>query len=151
MDPKNYLLKIADMDFIKKYYPHFQKVRPQKINTYIIQNDKLDIIVSDLHCKLITQNEFFDFDFYSFVINAKAQMMTPLQVLEYYIFNDKDCPLPVCKDHSIFLNEHPLFDTKFYGSFPDLIYFKSSYLIEHYINYGKKENREICANFCISI
>ena len=146
MEAKNYLVKIADMDFIKKYYPHFKNVKPCKINTYIKKNDKLDIVVSNLHCKLITQDEFFDLDFYSFAINAKAQMMTPVQVLEHYILNEKDFPVPVCEDHSIFLTENPLFNIKFYGSYPDLLRYKSSYLIAHYINYGKKENREINAN-----
>lgn len=146
MDAKNYLANIADTDFIKKYYPHFKKVRPEKINTFIKKNDNMDIIVSNRHCKLMTQNEFFDFGFYSFVIEANAKTMTPLQVIEHYIFNDKDCPLPVCEDHSIFLTKNPLFDIKFYGSYPDLLYHKPSYLIDHYIKYGKREKREICVN-----
>lgn len=146
MDAKNYLVKIADVDFIKKHYPHFKKVKPSKINAFINKNDKLVIIVSNLHCKLITQNEFFDFDFYSSAINAKAQLMTPLEVLEYYKFNDKDYPVPVCEDHSIFLTNNPTFDIKFYGSYPDMLYYKPSYLIDHYIKYGKKENRVICVN-----
>ena len=143
MDVKKYLVEIADMEFIQKHYPHFKKVRPSKINMFITKNDKLDIIVSNLHCKLITQNEFFDFDFYSFAINANARMMTPAQVLEYYILNDNKYPLPVCEDHGIFLTQNPSFDVKFYGSHPDLSHCKPSYLIDHYIKHGKRENRKI--------
>lgn len=139
-----YLISIADYDFIRKTHIHLKNANNKTIIKQI-QNLKnvINIIVSDKHCKLMTQNEFFDYQFYKNLLDPN-NTLEPYEVIEHYIVNDINNPIPVCEKHLRFLTNNPMFDLNVYKTYPDLFGFKPSHLIHHYIKNGKKENRQIC-------
>jgi hypothetical protein len=144
MSLKEYLLTITDYDFIRKTHADMQLASNEDIaNNIVMSEGIIDIIVSNSHCRLITVNEFFDYDVYQNLANP-TKTLKPFELLEWYILHDNTNPIPVCKAHVDFLNKTPTFNLNVYKAHPDLAQFKPSYLINHYIKYGKKENRTYC-------
>ena len=143
MQLTEYLVSIADYDFIRKTHNNLKHATNQNIINEI-QNSKniVNIIVSDKHCKLMTQNEFFDYNFYKNLLDPN-NILEPYEVIENYIINDINNPIPVCEKHFKFLQNNSEFNYNVYKKYPDLSRFKPSYLVNHYIKNGKKENRQI--------
>jgi len=144
MQLTEYLVSIIDYDFIRKTHRHLNKASNKAIIEKIKETtNTINIIVSEKHCKLMTQNEFFDYAFYKSILDPN-DTLEPYEVIEHYIINDINNPIPVCEKHCNFLKKNPHFDVNVYKKYPDLSEFKPSHLINHYIKNGKKENRQIC-------
>ena len=139
-----YLFNIIDYDFIRKTHTDLQNASNEDIDNQLKNSiGTIDIIVSNKHCRLITLNDFFEYEFYQTKADA-GKTLKPFELLEWYILNDNITPLPVCKAHDTFLKQNPTFNINVYRTHADLAQFKPSYLIHHYIKYGKKENRICC-------
>jgi hypothetical protein len=144
MQLTEYLVSITDYDFIRKTHKHLKNATNKDIIEKLNDTtDVINIIVSEKHCKLMTQNEFFEYEFYKNILDPNDTLQ-PYEIIEYYIINDINNPIPVCEKHSQFLKNNPQFNMIFYKKYPDLSEFKPSHLINHYIKNGKKENRQIC-------
>ena len=144
MSLKEYLLTITDYDFIRNTHTDMQLASNADIDNRIVMTEGvIDIIVSNLHCRLITLNEFFDYTVYQNLANP-SKTLKPNELLEWYILHDDTNPMPVCQAHIDFLKRNPMFNLNVYRTHTDLSQFKPSYLINHYIKYGKKENRICC-------
>ena len=139
-----YLLTIIDYDFVRKTHVDLQTASNEDIEAQLKNSiGTVNIIVSNQHCRFFTLNDFFEYDFYQTQVDPN-KLYKPFELLEWYILNDNVTPLPVCQAHASFLKQTPLFNINVYRTHPDLAHFKPSYLIHHYIKYGKKENRVCC-------
>jgi hypothetical protein len=144
MSLKEYLLSIIDYDFIRNTHSDMQLASNADIANKIVMSEGIiNIIVSNFHCRLITLNEFFDFGVYQSLADP-TKTLKPYELLDWYILHDNINPMPVCQAHIDFLKRHPTFNLNVYRMHPDLAQFKPSHLIQHYIKYGKKENRTYC-------
>jgi len=135
------ILSIIDYDFIRRTDTTLENRTDEQIHLLILEG-KDDLIVSQTHAKLITQNILFDYDFYKSHYHELANM-TPNNVLNHYLIYGKDIKNVVSHEHAQQLTKNPTFNIDVYKSYyTDLNFMDPRQLVKHYIRFGKKENRQ---------
>lgn len=135
------ILSIIDYDFIRRTDKDLVNVTDEQIKNLILIG-KDDIIVSQIHTQLVTQNNLFDYDFYKLHYPELTQMK-PNDVLNHYLIYGKDRGDIVSHVHAQQLTKTQNFNIDFYKSHHlDLHNMDPIKLVEHYKIFGKKENRK---------
>jgi len=135
------IFSIIDYNFIRKTDSDLKNKTDEQINLLILEG-KDDIIVSQTHAQLITQNTLFDYDFYKSHYSEVANM-TPDNVLNHYLIYGKNNQNIVSHEHAQQLTKNPTFNIDMYKSYyADLNFMDPIQLVKHYIGFGKKENRQ---------
>ena len=135
------ILSIIDYDFIRRTDKDLENKTDDQIR-YLILTGENDIIVSQTHAKLITQNELFDYNFYKSHYH-ELENMDPNDVLNHYLIYGKDRMDIVSHEHAQQLTKNPNFNVDVYTSLHDDLHHMSPIkLVRHYNGFGKKENRQ---------
>lgn len=127
------------------YIANNSKLKIKSINEildhYLLTNHQ-KIIYSNDHAKQVTENKFFDIEFYQSNY-SDLNKMTPYELVIHYIKWGK-------KEGRIVSNEHAQYLTNEYNF--DVLYYKNQHndleeknlhqVVNHYINWGKKEGRK---------
>jgi hypothetical protein len=135
------ILSIIDYDFIRRTDKTLENRTDEQIK-YVILTGKDDIIVSQTHAQLITQNNLFDYEFYKSHY-PELENMNPDNVLNHYLIYGKDNKYIVSNGHAQQVTKTPGFNTDLYKSYhSDLDHMEPIELVKHYLSFGKKENRQ---------
>jgi hypothetical protein len=111
------------------------------LDNYLLNNKK-KIIYSNDHAKQITENKYFDIDFYKSNYDD-LNKMTPYELVIHYIKWGKKEGRIVSNEHAQYLTNEHNFDVLFYKShYNDLEAKNLHQVVNHYINWGKKEGRK---------
>ena len=134
------ILSIIDYNFIRRTDKCLENATDAEIeNLFITQKD--DIIVSDKHAQLVTQNDYFDYEFYKSNYSELVNM-SPSNVLDHYLIYGKYNDYVVSKSHAQKLTKNPDFDIYLYKLYyEDLQHMNPKQLVNHYNAFGKKEGR----------
>jgi hypothetical protein len=135
------ILSIIDYDFIRRTDTDLEKMTNEQIK-HLVLIGKDDIIVSQTHAQLITQNELFDYNFYKSHY-PEVKNMNPTDVLNHYLIYGKDRVDIISHEHAQKLTKNPNFNVDVYKLlYADLHHMSPIKLVNHYIGFGKKENRQ---------
>ena len=111
------------------------------LDNYLLTN-KHKIIYSNDHAKQITENQYFNIDFYKSNYDDLSNM-TPYELVWHYIKWGKKEGRIVSIEHAQYLTNEHNFDVLFYKSqYNDLEEKNLQQVVNHYINWGKKEGRK---------
>ena len=111
------------------------------LNNSLLTN-KAKIIYSNDHAKQITENKYFDIDFYKSNYDD-LNKMTPYELVIHYIKWGKNEGRIVSNEHAQYLTNEHNFDVLFHKSqYNDLEEKNLQQVVNHYINWGKKEGRK---------
>jgi hypothetical protein len=137
------ILSIIDYKFIRRTNKDLQNISNKQIKHMFLMG-KDDIIVSQIHAKLIVQNDLFDYDFYNSHYYYELSNMTPNSVLNHYLIYGKNRKDIVSHTHAQQLTQSDSFNIDLYKSMHvDLSYMSPRQLVYHYIMFGKRECRTI--------
>jgi hypothetical protein len=98
------ILSIIDYDFIRRTDTDLANLSDEQIK-YLFLTGKDDIIVSQTHAQLITQNDLFEYDFYKSHYHELAHM-NPSQVLNHYLLYGKARNDIISHEHAQYLNKN---------------------------------------------
>ena len=111
------------------------------LDHYLLTNNN-KIIYSNDHAKQITENKYFDMDFYKSNYDD-LNKMTPYELVWHYLNWGKKEGRIVSNEHAQYLTNEYNFDVLFYKSqYNDLEEKNLHQVVNHYINWGKKEGRK---------
>ena len=134
------ILSIIDYDFIRRTDKDLENITNEQIK-YLILLGKDNIIVSQIHAKLIVQHDLFDYDFYKSHY-PELENMNPNNVLNHYLLHGKNSTDIVSHEHAQLVTKNPNFNIDFYKSHhADLLNYNLTQLVNHYIGFGKMEGR----------
>lgn len=135
------ILSIIDYDFIRRTNNNFVNKTDKQIKNLILAGDN-EIIVSQVHAQIITQNNLFDYEFYKSHY-PELSGMNPSNVLNHYFIYGVNGKYVTSHVHAQRLTKTPNFNIDFYKSYySDLHKMNPKKLVRHYNRFGKKENRQ---------
>lgn len=135
------ILSLLDCDFIRRTDKNLEHITDEQLKQLILKG-KDDIIVSQTHAQLITNNNLFDYDFYKSHY-PELTHMNPTDVLNHYLIYGRDRRDIVSHADAQLFTQTPGFNIDFYKAYhSDLYNMDPIKIVNHYIRFGKKENRK---------